>query len=162
MVPDAGTLRPEIFSMTTDDEDTPFGSQSRFSIIRTIEYRVLVLCRMSDYAAWLLRTILPLSSYGFLPTRRVSNVSDNAVVVVGCDTGMGRALVMRLGQNLKVRRVYAGCFTDDARQELENYSWCRTFSIDVRNVESVAASAQLIRNEEPNGVFAVVNVAGAM
>jgi NAD(P)-dependent dehydrogenase (short-subunit alcohol dehydrogenase family) len=115
-----------------------------------------------EHLAWLLRTVVPLSSFGFLPTRRAENLVSLPIVILGCDTGMGRSLVERLGNELKVGRIYAGCFTEEARRELQKSAWCRPFTIDVRDAESVTAAARMVESLEPNGVFVVANIAGAM
>jgi len=109
----------------------------------------------------MLRTVLPFSSYGFLPTRRIPNIESYPVVVIGCDTGMGNAMVLRLVNELKLQKVYAGCFTEEGERGLLG-KVLKTFRIDVRNVQSVQSAAQFIQLNEPNGVFSVANIAGAM
>ena len=115
-----------------------------------------------DYLGWTLRTFVPFSSFGFLPTRRVPNYQDNPVVIIGCDTGMGNAMVHYLVNELQLRKVYAGCFTEEGERGLSLLRTVKTFRIDVRDVTSVHLAAQFIQDREPNGVFAVVNIAGAM
>jgi len=74
---------------------------------------------------------------------------------------MGNALVKYLCQKLHMKRVYAGCFTEQGAKELESIAF-RVFPIDVRDVQSCQRAADFIRSEDPGGLFAVVNIAGAM
>jgi hypothetical protein len=118
-----------------------------------------------DHLGWALRTFVPLSMYSFLPTRRVEELQDRPVVIIGCDTGMGNALILKLVNQLKMRRIYAGCFTEEGEKSVQkstNGQIHKTFRIDVRDVNSVQLASQFIANLEPNGVFAVANIAGAM
>jgi retinol dehydrogenase-16 len=95
-----------------------------------------------------------------LPTRTLAELRSLPVVLIGCDTGLGNAVATYLSETLGMTHVYAGCFSETSFSSLAQCKRC--FQIDVRSVASIHAAVELVRGQEPRGVFTVVNVAGAM
>jgi NAD(P)-dependent dehydrogenase (short-subunit alcohol dehydrogenase family) len=120
-----------------------------------------------DHAAWWLRTLVPLSPFSSLPTRRnpcllLSPGKRCVVVIIGCDSGLARLAVGRLEElRLPSVFVYAGCLLAENAQAL-TVAPTVGFQIDVTKRESVQAAMDFLALKEPEGVYCVVNVAGLM
>jgi NAD(P)-dependent dehydrogenase (short-subunit alcohol dehydrogenase family) len=116
-----------------------------------------------DYLSWTLRTIVPISSYSFLPTPQL--LGDDAtmpIIMIGVDTGMGKEATIRLVKESK-HRIYAGCFSQKGTEDLKQITGLRgIFQIDVTSQSSVEEAVAYLNKQEPDGVFCVCNVAGAM
>ena len=112
-----------------------------------------------DHAAWWLRTLLPVSPFSSLPTRRLPDATP--IVVIGCDSGMGRRLVDELVA-LRTPKVYAGCLTEAGVAEVGALRNVVAFRVDVTQRNQMEAAYETIASQEPAGVFAIVHIAGAM
>jgi len=104
----------------------------------------------------------------------VVNPENKYVFITGCDTGFGRAVAEDLTQ--RGFNVFAGCLTDLARRELEQWfdslqkrgqflkqpmkNTLYPFVLDVTKEEDVAKAAELVRSVSDGKLFALVNNAG--
>lgn len=111
--------------------------------------------------AWMLRTFVPVSTYAFLPTTRIKEINDKAVVLIGVDTGIGHATVLELAK-LNFRRIYAGCLTKEGRESFAHLKNVEPFYIDVLKEEVVREAFDAIGKKEQGMIYAVVHVAGLM
>ena len=110
-----------------------------------------------EWLAWAARRAVPVHSFPFLPT---PTLREGGVVVIGCDSGMGRAAAERIAKETSLR-IYAGCLTSKGVEELKSIAH-DAFQIDVTDQASVDAAVALLAAREPNGLVTVCNVAGAM
>jgi len=91
-------------------------------------------------------------------------LADAALVIIGCDSGLGKELVKQLaGLETPPRKIYAGCLTEEAAvQHASSSPRISGIQINVTSRDSVEAAFARIAVAETKGVFCVVNVAGAM
>ncbi len=82
---------------------------------------------------------------------------DNAVLITGCSSGIGRAAASRLGR-AGGQMVYATARKLDAIADLER-DGCRLLQLDVTDEDSMATAVATIEREH-GAVYALVNNAG--
>ena len=90
------------------------------------------------------------------------SLEGKAVVITGCDTGIGRILALGLASKHGVK-VFAGCLTESGAEELSQASEQRviTFPLDVTSNSSVAVAVDFVkRHLEGCPLFALINNAG--
>ena len=96
-----------------------------------------------EYFGYVFQRLIPLSQYPFLPTRKVEDLLESPVVVIGCDSGMGKMLLEELLE-MKLQKVYAGCFSEHSVALYQSYPNCVPFQIDVTNEKSVEDAFRFI------------------
>eukprot|EP00803_Ostreobium_quekettii_P007526 evm.model.scf_596.3 EVM.evm.TU.scf_596.3 scf_596:63374-64339(+) len=92
----------------------------------------------------------------------VVTLEGKAVVVTGCDTGIGRVIALHLAMQRKAK-VFAGCLTEEGSEELsvESKGKISTFIVDVTSDRSVSVALDFVaRHLEGRPLFAVINNAG--
>lgn len=78
---------------------------------------------------------------------RVDNYSDRYILVTGCDSGFGHALVRRL-DSLRCH-VFAGCFTEAGETQLTKLcsDRVRPVALDITSHDSVRRAFLLVRDQ---------------
>lgn len=92
----------------------------------------------------------------------VLTLEGKAVVVTGCDMGIGRVIALHLAMQQKAK-VFAGCLTEAGSEELsvESGRKISTFIMDVTSDRSVSVAVDFVaRHLEGRPLFAVINNAG--
>lgn len=90
------------------------------------------------------------------------SLEGKAVIVTGCDTGLGRHIALSLASDHGVK-VFAGCLTESGAEKLSEESDrpITTFVMDVTSDASVAIAVDFVqRHLDGRPLFAVINNAG--
>jgi hypothetical protein len=91
---------------------------------------------------------------------RFEDAKGRAVLITGCDTGFGHDLALTLYE--KGWKVYAGCLSAQGIKTLQEKGSGNLIPVqlDVTNEEHIAQVYKKIDQENPDGLFALVNNAG--
>lgn len=105
--------------------------------------------------------VIGLIFYMFNTKSKVANINHKYVLVTGCDSGFGRAIVEELDQ--KGVNVFAGCLSDSSVKELKVLSKrIIPFVFDVSNSEHIKDAVAFVEKKLPKGqgLWGLVNNAG--
>ncbi|KAF9381806.1 Retinol dehydrogenase 5 [Podila verticillata] len=95
-------------------------------------------------------------------TYQLTNTDYLVVVVTGCDTGFGAEIAEELYQ-CGVFTIYATCLTEEAvsKYNVRDSTRLRSLKVDVTKQEDVDRLQKQVEAECPQGVYCVLNNAGA-
>jgi len=92
---------------------------------------------------------------------RMSDLSNKAVLITGCDSGFGKALTQQLAS--KGISVFAACLTEQGKNDLGKVKNVQAFQMDVTKDESVKAGVEFVtKNLKGQVLWGVVNNAGVL
>lgn len=89
------------------------------------------------------------------------DVKGKSVLITGCDSGFGNRTALRLAK--LDMKVFAGCITTRAVQELNNQSPnIVAFLMDVTKEFSIEEAFEKLKKECPEGLWGLINNAGVL
>jgi NAD(P)-dependent dehydrogenase (short-subunit alcohol dehydrogenase family) len=98
--------------------------------------------------------------YLFASLIKAENLKGKTVLITGCDSGFGKATAEQLAA--KDMKVLAACLTDKGVETLKSVANITPFLMDVSKDESVAKGMEFVKQNAPNGLWAVLNNAGLL